>query len=132
MEAVIPTCRELGIALVPYSPLGRGFLSGKFQTIDDFEDNDFRRFNPRFKEENFSKNLEIVRKVEEIAKSKSVTASQIALAWVISKGSDLFPIPGTKKIKYLKENIEAVSIKLEENEIKDLDKLYTLVNGERY
>jgi aryl-alcohol dehydrogenase-like predicted oxidoreductase len=132
LEAVIPVCRELGIALVPYSPLGRGFLSGKYKSVEDFEEGDFRRFNPRFSAENFSKNLEIVKKVKEIAKSKSVTTSQIALAWVISKGKDVFPIPGTKKIQYLQENIDAISIQLKEDEMQELDKLYDLVNGDRY
>ncbi len=132
LEAVIPVCRELGIALVPYSPLGRGFLSGKFKSLEDFEENDFRRYNPRFSAENFNKNLEIVKVVEEIAKSKSVTPSQIALAWVISKGDDMFPIPGTKRINYLKENITAIDIKLEKDEIEQLDSLYNLVSGKRY
>lgn len=132
LEAVIPVCRELDIALVPYSPLGRGFLSGKFKSLEDFEENDFRRYNPRFSAENFDKNLEIVKIVEEIAKSKSVTPSQIALAWVISKGDDMFPIPGTKRINYLKENITAIDIKFEKDEIEQLDSLYNLVSGKRY
>ena len=132
LEAVIPVCRELDIALVPYSPLGRGFLSGKYKSLEDFEQHDFRRYNPRFSAENFKKNLEIVKIVEEIAKSKSVTPSQIALAWVISKGDDMFPIPGTKRINYLKENITAIDIKLEKDEIEQLDSLYNLVSGKRY
>ena len=132
LEAVIPVCRELDIALVPYSPLGRGFLSGKFKSLEDFEENDFRRYNPRFSAENFNKNLEILKVVEEIANSKSVTPSQIALAWVISKGDDMFPIPGTKRINYLKENITAIDIKLEKDEIEQLDSLYNLVSGKRY
>ncbi len=132
LEAVIPVCRELNIALVPYSPLGRGFLSGNYKSPNDFEEGDFRRHNPRFSEENFAKNLDILKKVEEMAKSKSVTPSQIALAWVLSKGSDMFPIPGTKKIKYLKENIESTNIKFEQGEIEQLDKLYGLVSGSRY
>lgn len=132
LEAVIPVCRELDIALVPYSPLGRGFLSGKFKSLEDFEENDFRRYNPRFSAENFNKNLEILNVVEVIAKSKSVTPSQIALAWVISKGDDMFPIPGTKRINYLKENITAIDIKLEKDEIEQLDSLYNLVSGKRY
>ncbi len=132
LETVMPACRELDIALVPYSPLGRGFLSGKYKSPEDFEEGDFRRYNPRFSSENFIKNLEIVNKVEEIAKLKSVTPSQIALAWVIAKGADVFPIPGTKKIKYLKENIEAIRISLEKDEIVQLDNLYNLVSGERY
>jgi aryl-alcohol dehydrogenase-like predicted oxidoreductase len=96
------------------------------------EENDFRRNNPRFSPENFSKNLEIVEKVEEIANSKSVTPSQIALAWVLSKGKDVFPIPGTRRIKYLKENLESANIEFDETEIKELDKLYNLVSGSRY
>ncbi|MCA0390151.1 MAG: aldo/keto reductase [Bacteroidetes bacterium] len=132
LEAVIPVCRELGIAMVPYSPLGRGFLSGNYRSPDDFEAGDFRRYNPRFSAENFSKNLEILEKVEEIAKSKSVTPSQIALAWVLSKGDDMFPIPGTKRIKYLDENIEATKISLETDEVEQLDQLYKLVSGNRY
>jgi aryl-alcohol dehydrogenase-like predicted oxidoreductase len=132
LEAVIPVCRELDIALVPYSPLGRGFLSGKYKSIDAFEEGDFRRYNPRFSEENFNKNLEIVKKVEEIAKSKSVTPAQIALAWVVSKGDDMFPLTGTKRIKYLKENIESINIKFEKDEIEQLDNLYHFVSGSRY
>ena len=132
LEAVISVCRELNIAMVPYSPLGRGFLSGKYRSPDDFEAEDFRKSNPRFSRENFSKNLEIVNKVEEIAKSKSVTPSQIALAWVMSKGNDLFPIPGTRQIKYLKENIESLQISFEEEEIEKLNTLYNLVSGSRY
>ncbi len=132
LEAVIPVCRELDIALVPYSPLGRGFLSGKFKSPDDFEAGDFRRYNPRFRPENFNRNLEILAKVEEIAKSKSVSPSQVALAWVLSKGDDMFPIPGTKRINYLDENIEATTISFEKDEIEQLDQLYKLVSGNRY
>jgi aryl-alcohol dehydrogenase-like predicted oxidoreductase len=132
MEAVIPVCRELNIALVPYSPLGRGFLSGKYKSLSDFEEGDFRSGNPRFSKENFIKNLEIVKKVEEISKSKSATPAQIALAWVISKGDDIFPLTGTKRIKYLKENIESINIKFEKDEIEQLDNLYNLVSGSRY
>ncbi|MBK6680204.1 MAG: aldo/keto reductase [Ignavibacteriales bacterium] len=132
LEAVIPVCRELNIAMVPYSPLGRGFLSGNYRSPDDFEAGDFRRYNPRFSGENFSKNLEILGKVEDFAKSKSVTPSQIALSWVVSKGNDMFPIPGTKRIKYLDENIEATTISLEKDEIDQLDQLYKLVSGNRY
>jgi aryl-alcohol dehydrogenase-like predicted oxidoreductase len=132
LEAVIPVCRELNIAMVPYSPLGRGFLSGKYKSPADLEEGDFRRRNPRFIEENFDKNLAIVKKAEEIAKFKSVTPAQIALAWVLSKGDDMFPIPGTKRIKYLKENIESMNIKFEQDELEQLDKLYNLVSGSRY
>jgi len=132
LEAVFPICRELNIALVPYSPLGRGFLSGKYKSLKDFEKGDFRSSNPRFNKENFKKNLEIIKKVEEIAISKSVTPAQIALAWVLSKGTDIFPLTGTKKIKYLKENMESVDVKLKKDEIEKLDTLYNLVSGSRY
>ncbi len=132
LEAVMPVCRELNIAMVPYSPLGRGFLSGKYTSPEDFEEGDFRRNNPRFSKDNFDKNLDIVERVEEIATSKSASPSQIALAWVLSKGDDLFPIPGTKRLKYLKENIEATKVTLETDDIEQLDTLYRLVSGERY
>ncbi len=132
LEAVMPACRELNIALVPYSPLGRGFLSGKYKSLDDFEQGDFRSYNPRFSKENFVKNLEIVKKVEGIANSKSVTPAQIALAWIFSKGDDLFPLTGTKRIKYLDENIASVNVKLDQTETEQLDNLYHLVAGSRY
>jgi aryl-alcohol dehydrogenase-like predicted oxidoreductase len=132
LEDVVPVCRELDIALVPYSPLGRGFLSGKYKSAKDFEEGDFRKNNPRFSKENFNKNLEIVKKVEEIAQLKSVTPAQIALSWVFSKGNDIFPLTGTKRIKYLKENIESINIKLNKDEIEQLDKLCNLVSGSRY
>lgn len=132
LEAAIPVCRELDIALVPYSPLGRGFLSGKYKSPDDFEKGDFRANSPRFSKENFPSNLEIVEKVEAIAKSKGVTPSQIALAWVLSKGDDMFPIPGTKRIKYLAENIASAHIQFESAELEQLDALYNLVSGARY
>lgn len=132
LEKVFSVCRELTIALVAYSPLGRGFLSGKYRSINDFEKGDFRRDNPRFSEENFARNLEIVTKVQDLAKSKSATPAQVALAWVMSKGTDVFPLTGTKTIKYLKENIESTTIKLEKDEIKQLDNLHGLVSGSRY
>lgn len=132
LEAVFAVCRELNIALVAYSPLGRGFLSGKYKSPDDFEKGDFRRVNPRFSKENFAKNLEIVTKVEQIAKSKSITPAQAALAWVISKGNDVFPLSGTKRIKYLRENIASVNVRLDKEEIEELDKLHNYVSGSRY
>lgn len=125
-------CGEINIALVAYSPLGRGFLSGKYKSPEDFEKGDFRRNNPRFSKENFARNLEIVTKVEEIAKSKAVTPSQIALAWVLSKGADVFPLTGTKRVKYLEENADSLNVMLEINEIKELDKLHDWVSGSRY
>ena len=132
LDPVMSVCRELNIAMVPYSPLGRGFLSGKYKSLDDFKEGDFRTINPRFSKENFENNIKIVEKVEEIAKLKSVTPAQIALAWVISKGDDIFPLTGTKRIKYLQENIESINVKLEKGEIEHLDKLNILVSGERY
>lgn len=132
LEAVFPVCRELNIAMVPYSPLGRGFLSGKYKSPDDFEEGDFRAGNPRFSKENFSKNLEIIEKVEAIAKSKDKTPAQVALAWIFSKGDDLFPLTGTSKTKYLEENIEALNVQLTADELDELDKLYNIVSGERY
>src|SRR3954453_2397653 len=104
-EAILPTVRELGIGFVAYSPLGRGFLSGRFKTPDDFEEGDFRSYHPRFQGENFRKNLELVEKGKEIADEKGVTASQLALAWVMAQGDDIVPIPGTTKVKNLEENV---------------------------
>jgi aryl-alcohol dehydrogenase-like predicted oxidoreductase len=100
-NGVLDTVRELGIGFVAYSPLGRGFLSGEIRTIDDLADNDFRRFHPRFQGENFKKNLELVDRVREIAAEKGITASQLALAWILARGNDVVPIPGTKRIRYL-------------------------------
>src|SRR6476619_1409906 len=111
-DAVLPTVRELGIGFVAYSPLGRGFLSGRFQSPDDFEEGDFRKHHPRFQGENFEKNLELVEKVKEIADEKGVTPSQLALAWVLAQGEDIVPIPGTKRIAYLEENAGALDVQL--------------------
>ncbi len=108
---ILGVCRELGIGIVPYSPLGRGFLTGKVKK-NDFGDRDFRRMSPRFQGENFQKNLEIVRRVEEMAEEKHCTPAQLALAWVLAKGKDVVPIPGTKRRKYLDENLAALEISL--------------------
>jgi aryl-alcohol dehydrogenase-like predicted oxidoreductase len=116
-DEVIPALRELGIGLVAYSPLGRGFLSGQFKTPDDFPENDFRRFNPRFQGENFKRNLGVVERVKLIAAEKSVTPSQLALAWVLARGRDIVPIPGTKRRGYLEENAAAVNLRLSENDL---------------
>jgi aryl-alcohol dehydrogenase-like predicted oxidoreductase len=129
-EANMKECRELGISTVAYSPLGRGILTGKFNKIDD--PNDFRQHLPRMQAENFESNKKIIEKVEEIAKSKNVKASQIALAWVLAKGEDIIPIPGTKREQYLIENVDSLKIELNNNEINELDKLYSLVKGTRY
>ena len=122
-DEILKTVRELGIGFVAYSPLGRGFLSGKYKSIDDFEANDVRRKSPRFQRENFQKNLDLVRKVEEIAKRKDITPAQLALAWVLSKGKDIVPIPGTKHIKYLEENIKAADVKLTGDELEEIEEI---------
>jgi aryl-alcohol dehydrogenase-like predicted oxidoreductase len=118
---VIPTCRELGIGYVAYSPLGRGFLSGRFKSPDDFPEGDFRKNHPRFQGENFEKNLQLVEEVEAMAKVKGCTAAQLALAWVLAEGDDIVPIPGTKHIRYLDENIGALEVKLTDEDLKRLD-----------
>src|SRR5215212_10088245 len=109
---VLPTCRQLGIGFVPYSPLGRGFLSGRFKSPDELDEGDFRRNNPRFQAENLEANARIVAKVEEIANEKGITPAQLALAWVLSRGDDLVPIPGTKRRTYLEENWGALDVRL--------------------
>jgi aryl-alcohol dehydrogenase-like predicted oxidoreductase len=111
-DEILPTVRELGIGFVPYSPLGRGFITGQFKRLEDLPDDDFRRFMPRFQGENFQKNLDLVVKIEEIAREKKCTAAQLALAWVLAHGEDIVPIPGTKRRKYLEQNIAAADIKL--------------------
>lgn len=120
-NGVLDTVRELGIGFVAYSPLGRGFLSGEIRSVDDLEPDDFRRHHPRFQGENFAKNLELVDRVKEIAKKKGVTPSQLALAWVLAQGGDVVPIPGTKRIKYLDENIAALDIELSAEELALID-----------
>jgi aryl-alcohol dehydrogenase-like predicted oxidoreductase len=109
---VLPICRELGIGFVPYSPLGRGFLTGKIQKPEDLPQDDYRRTTPRFQGENFQRNLDIVKRVEEIAREKKCTPAQLALAWVLAQGEDIVPIPGTKRRKYLQENVGAVDVVL--------------------
>lgn len=111
-EEILPTCRELGIGFVAYSPLGRGFLSGRFRKPEDLPLDDFRRFHPRFQAENFQKNLDLVSRVEEIAREKGCTPSQLALAWLLALGQDIVPIPGTKHRSFLEENIRAIEITL--------------------
>jgi len=120
---VLPTVRELGIGYVAYSPLGRGFLTGQFKSPDDFAEDDFRKFHPRFQGENFRKNIELVGEVEAMASEKGCTAAQLALAWVLAQGEDIVPIPGTKRVKYLDENIGALDVKLTEQDLKRLDEI---------
>jgi len=122
-DGMLAACRELDIAFVPYSPLGRGFLTGQIKRIEDFEPSDYRRFSPRFQGENFQKNLDIVHKLEALAAKKNVTTSQLALAWVIAQGDDLFPIPGTKRIKYLEENVGALQVTFTSQELREIDEI---------
>ena len=133
-EEILSTVRELGIGFVAYSPLGRGFLCGKIKSVDDLEENDFRRHSPRFQGENFQKNLDLVDKVEEIAKRKGVTPAQLALAWVLAQGNDIVPIPGTKHVKYLNENVKAVEIKLTQDELEEIEEIMPIgaAEGDRY
>jgi aryl-alcohol dehydrogenase-like predicted oxidoreductase len=123
-KGVLKTLHELGIGFVAYSPLGRGFLSGQIRSIDDLPDNDFRRGIPRFQEEHFYKNIELVEAIENMAKEKEITSSQLALAWIISK--EIVPIPGTKRRKYLEENIKASKIVLSESDIEKLESIVPL------
>jgi aryl-alcohol dehydrogenase-like predicted oxidoreductase len=120
---ILPTCRELGIGFVPYSPLGRGFLTGKIQKPEDLPEDDYRRSTPRFQGENFQRNLKIVKRVEEIAREKHCTPAQLALAWVLAQGNDIVPIPGTKRRKYLQENIGALDVDLTSNDLKRIDEV---------
>jgi aryl-alcohol dehydrogenase-like predicted oxidoreductase len=130
----LPTCRELGIGFVAYSPLGRGFLTGQIQSPDDLEEGDFRRNNPRFQGENFQRNLDLVTRVEEIADEKGRTSGQIALAWLLSRGGDVVPIPGTKRRRYLEENAEAADVELTDEELERLEQAFPkgAAAGERY
>jgi len=133
-NGILSTCRELGITIVPYSPLGRGFLTGQYKSPEDFEQSDFRRMNPRFQGENFKKNYAIVEEMEKLAKKKNCTPGQLCLAWVLAQGDDFIPIPGTKKEKYLVENMEAVKIQLSKEEIKEIEDVIAKIPavGERY
>jgi aryl-alcohol dehydrogenase-like predicted oxidoreductase len=133
-EHILPTVRELGIGFVAYSPLGRGFLSGRFRSPSDFPDDDFRRYHPRFQGENFERNLQLVERVEEMASSKGVTAGQLALAWVLHRGDDVVPIPGTKRVRYLEENAAAADVSLSEDDLARLEEIAPtgVAAGDRY
>ncbi|MEA2327190.1 MAG: hypothetical protein QOE68_2149, partial [Thermoanaerobaculia bacterium] len=119
---------------VAYSPIGRGFLSGRFKTIDDLEPTDYRRQSPRFQGENFERNLDLVRRIEEIARSKGVTPAQLAIAWVLAQGDDIVPIPGSKSIHHLEENIAAVNIELTPDDLARIDEVTPkgIAAGDRY
>jgi aryl-alcohol dehydrogenase-like predicted oxidoreductase len=129
---VLPTCRELGIGFVPYSPLGRGFLSGRFKSPDELDEGDFRRRGPRFTGANLQANQELAAKVEEIARNKGITAAQLAIAWVLAQGDDLVPIPGTKRRSYLEQNVGAIDVELSDEELERIDAELPEVAGERY
>ncbi len=133
-EEILPTCRELGIGFVPYSPLGRGFLTGQIKSHDDFAPDDYRRNAPRFQGENFQKNLQLVAQIEVLAKEKGCKPSQLALAWVLAQGQDMVPIPGTKRIGYLEENAGALNVTLTKEELARIDEIAPIgaAAGTRY
>ena len=129
---LLDTCRELGIAFVAYSPLGRGFLTGRYRSLDDFAPDDWRRNNPRFQGENFKKNLDLVAKVEQLAKEKGCTPAQLALAWLLSRGDNVIPIPGSTRIERVEENAGAAGIVLSTDDVRALDAIAPDVAGQRY
>lgn len=131
---IISACEELGIAFVAYSPLGRGFLTGQIKKFEDFDEDDFRRYSPRFMGENFNKNLDLVKKIESIAKEKDCTPAQLALAWVMAQNENIFPIPGTKKVKYVEENSKAIHIELSPGDLQQLENIFpkNAASGTRY
>ncbi|MCF5166995.1 aldo/keto reductase [Pseudomonas congelans] len=134
-DGVLATCRRLGIAFVAYSPLGRGFLTGELRTPDDFAADDYRRFTPRFQGENFNRNLHLVEKVKALATARGISASQLALAWVLAQGDDIIPIPGTKQRKYLESNVAAASLTLSSDDLAQLETIFPAqgsASGERY
>ncbi|HZM27804.1 MAG TPA: aldo/keto reductase [Gemmatimonadales bacterium] len=133
-DDVIPACRELDIGFVPYSPLGRGFLTGRFRSLEDLPADDWRRNNPRFQGENFQKNLNLVTRIEDLARSKGATPSQLALAWVLGQGRDIVPIPGTKRVRYLEEDVAAVHVRLTADDLAAIDAAAPagVAAGERY
>ena len=133
-DEILATCRELGIGFVAYSPLGRGFLTGQFKRFDDLPADDYRRSSPRFQGENFQRNLDLVRRVEEIAREKNCKPSQLALAWVLAQGEDIVPIPGTKRRKYLEENVGALDVHLSGDDLRRIDQVFPLAAaaGMRY
>ena len=133
-EEILPTCRELGIGFVAYSPLGRGFLTGQLKKFEDLAADDYRRLSPRFQGENFQTNLDLVKKVEELAREKGCEPSQLALAWVLAQGDDVVPIPGTKRRKYLEENAAAVDLELSSEDLRHLTEVFPsgAASGMRY
>ena len=133
-DELLGLCRELGVGFVAYSPLGRGFLTGQFRRFEDFPEDDYRRSSPRFQGENFQKNLDLVRRVEEIAQEKGCKPSQLALAWVLAQDKNIVPIPGTKRRKYLEENVAAIDVNLTEGDLRRIEEIFPagVAAGERY
>jgi len=131
-QEVIPTCRELGIGFVSYSPLGRGFLSGRFSSPEELDENDFRRHNPRFTGENFEANKKLAEKIQELAREKAITQAQLALAWVLAQGEDIVPIPGTKRRTYLEQNAAAADVELSQDDLDRIDAELPKAQGARY
>ena len=133
-DDVLPTVRELGIGFVAYSPLGRGFLSGRVRSTSDLADDDFRRSHPRFRGENFRRNLDLVAKVDELAAAKAITPGQLALAWVLARGGDVVPIPGTTRVAHLEENVRALEVELTEEDLAELEAVFPrgATAGDRY
>jgi aryl-alcohol dehydrogenase-like predicted oxidoreductase len=131
-DAILPTLEELGIALVAYSPLGRGFLSGRFSSPDELDEGDFRRHGPRFNGENLKQNLKLAERVRELAEEKQITPGQLALAWVLHRGRHIVPIPGTKRVAYLEENVAAAEVELSDEEVRRISELVPTATGDRY
>jgi aryl-alcohol dehydrogenase-like predicted oxidoreductase len=133
-DELLALCRELGVGFVAYSPLGRGFLTGQFKRFEDFPADDYRRFSPRFQGENFQKNLDLVGRVEQIAKEKGCKPSQLALAWVLAQDKNIVPIPGTKRRKYLEENVAAIDVKLTKEDLRRIEEIFPTgaAAGDRY
>src|SRR3954453_18350107 len=133
-DAILPTVRELGIGFVAYSPLGRGFLSGRFRSPSDFPDDDFRRHHPRFQGENFERNIELVQRVEKLAEEKGASAGRLAVAWGLHRGDDIVPIPGTKRVRYLEENVAAADVELTDDDLRRLEEIAPagVAAGDRY
>jgi aryl-alcohol dehydrogenase-like predicted oxidoreductase len=133
-DETLPACRELGIGFVPYSPLGRGFLTGQFKKLEDIPEDDYRRHSPRFQGENFQKNLDLVKEIEGMAAKKGCTPSQLALAWLMAQGDDIVPIPGTKRRAYLEENIGALDVNISKQDLEEIESIAPkgVASGDRY
>ncbi|MEJ2061650.1 MAG: aldo/keto reductase, partial [Gammaproteobacteria bacterium] len=133
-NGLLDACRELGVSFVPYSPLGRGFLTGRFQRIEDLDEDDWRRYNPRFTGENFQRNLHLADTVKAMAEEKGCTPAQLALAWVLAQGEDIVPIPGTRHVKYLEDNLGVLDVQLSDADLQRLDQAFPFgaASGERY